>query len=357
MANSANRPPHRAPTVGRAFVMGMLAGMIRARQNPTPVLDACGIALESLSDPAARITLAQYAELYNRLIAALDDESFGLFDAPMRPGSFELLCRAVIGSAHLAEALDDIGRYLRILLPQMTVSLHREPPLARLCIAETRPLAASADDPGRIFAYEWLLRLIHVLACWLVDRGLALQQVAFPFPRPAHADDYAAIYTAHTVFSASQLEARFDAALLDLPIRRDHAALRQFLRGGPGRITALYRRDREMALQLRRLFADALPGTLCHHEAARILHLSPRTLHRRLADEGTSFRAIKDELRRSLAIERLAKTRESIAEIAAELGYGDTSAFFRAFVDWTGTSPTGYRARLGGRPPKKSAAR
>ena len=215
-------------------------------------------------------------------------------------------------------------------------------------------LAADPADPGRVFAYEWLLRLIHSLCCWLAGRGLALERVAFPFPRPPHATDYPLIYTARPEFAAPRLEARFAASLLDLPIRRDEAALRQFLRGAPGRITALYRRDRETVLQVRRLLRDALPASLDLEAAARSLHLSPRSLHRRLADEGSSFRIIKDALRRDLALERLAKTPDPVGRIAADLGYADPSAFFRAFIEWTGVSPSAYRSQAGAGQPGRN---
>jgi AraC-like DNA-binding protein len=81
-------------------------------------------------------------------------------------------------------------------------------------------------------------------------------------------------------------------------------------------------------------------------EAAARLNLSARTLHRRLAEEGSSFRAIKDALRRDLALARLAKSSVPIAVVAAELGYADPSAFYRAFVEWTGMAPAHYRRKI-----------
>ena len=84
-------------------------------------------------------------------------------------------------------------------------------------------------------------------------------------------------------------------------------------------------------------------------EAARELHLSPRTLHRRLQDEGASFRAVKDALRRDLALARLARPGGNVARVAAELGYSEPSAFFRAFQGWTGEAPSAWRRRVLGR--------
>lgn len=288
----------------------------------------------------------RYARLYNLVVLDLDDEGFGLFSRAMAPGTFEFLCRGMLGAPTLAEALLRAARFLRIVLPDLHVSLQRDGLKATLSIVETRPLAAHDHDPGRVFALEWLLRLLHGVACWFVGRGLALDAVDFPYPRPAHADDYALVYTEHSHFGAATLCARFQANLLDLPLRRDEAALNAFLEGAPGKIAMLYRRDREMVFRVRDLLRDALPDNLSLESVAGQLHVSPRTLARRLDEEGSSFRAIKDATRRDIAYARLTKTRQPIAELAADLGYADPSAFYRAFVAWSGLSPERYRSSL-----------
>jgi AraC-like DNA-binding protein len=333
----------KSATVAIGFVTGMLAGMARAGRDPAPLLAASGI---DPADMPERIPLAAYARLYNHVAAALDDEAFGLFCVPMRCGSFELLVRALVGAHTLEEALQRLTRFLRVLLPDMTFRIDRQGGQARLRIAETRLSGLPAGDPGRVFAYEWLLRLIHGIACWLAGRGLALDAVRFPYPRPDHAADYALIYTADSVFDAAVLEARMQADLLDLPVRRDETALETFLVDAPGRITTLYRRDRDTVIAVRDRLRAALPALPGLEAVAAHLHLSSRSLHRRLADEGTNFRQIKDALRRDLALARLAKTDTPVAAIAAELGYADPSAFYRAFIEWTGTGPSDYRAKL-----------
>ncbi|MFZ1444985.1 MAG: AraC family transcriptional regulator, partial [Candidatus Dechloromonas phosphoritropha] len=121
-----------------------------------------------------------------------------------------------------------------------------------------------------------------------------------------------------------------------------------FLDGAPGKITSLYRRDREMVIRVRDLLRAALPATLGLEDIGDRLHLSPRTIHRRLDEEGSSFRAIKDALRRDMALARLTKTRDAVSQIAADLGYADPSAFYRAFVEWTGMAPIHYRRRWAG---------
>lgn len=338
--------PHATVAIG--FVQGMLAGPKQRGYDAAHLLERVGIAAQQLKDPAARIPIERYAALYNLLNHELDDEAFGLFSTPMRCGSFEFLCRGVITSPTLAEALERSARFLRLVLPDLVVHLERTRGTARLCIAEN-PLAKHSPgraDIGRIFAFEWLLRLLHGLSSWLVGRGIVLDAIAFPYSRPPQADDYALIYTAHSRFDSALLIASFAENLLDLPIRRDEAALQAFLVGAPGKLTTLYRRDREMVQRVRDVLRDALPETRSLAAVAKTLHLSPRTLHRRLEDEASSFQAIKDALRRDLAINRLSKTRQPLARIAADLGFADASAFYRAFVSWTGMAPTHYRRRV-----------
>jgi len=336
---------HRA-TVAAGFVTGMLSGLRARGTDPAPLLEAAGIPRSFLSDPDARVPVAAYAALYNAVVRHLDDEGFGLFSAALRAGTFEFLCRGLLGSRTLGEALERAARFLRLVLPDLDVTVVREGPWARLEISERRKLRARLDDPRRVFAFEWLLRLLHGLACWLAARSLTLDEVRFPYPRPRHADDYALVYTEHSHFGGESLAATLDSALLDLPVRRDQADLAAFLEGAPGKISMLYRRDREIAPALRKLLAERLASAPTFEAAARELHLSPRTLHRRLSEEGLSFRAIKDSLRRELALSRLEKTRRSIAEIASELGYSEPSAFFRAFQGWTGEAPSEHRRRV-----------
>lgn len=335
--------PRSRATVAMGFVTGMLSGMARQGRDPGPLLRASGI---DLAEPASRIPVDRYARLYNLVVLDLDDEGFGLFSQAMAPGTFEFLCRGMLGAPTLAEALLRATRFLRIVLPDLRVSLQRDGLKATLSIVEIRPLAADDHDPGRVFALEWLLRLLHGVACWFVGRGLALDAVDFPYPRPAHADDYALVYTEHSHFGATSLCAHLQANLLDLPLRRDEAALNAFLEGAPGKIAMLYRRDREMVFRVRDLLRDALPDNLSLEAVAGQLHVSPRTLARRLEEEGSSFRAIKDATRRDIAYARLTKTRQPVAELAADLGYADPSAFYRAFVAWSGLSPERYRSSL-----------
>ena len=85
---------------------------------------------------------------------------------------------------------------------------------------------------------------------------------------------------------------------------------------------------------------------------AGALRVSPRTLQRRLAEQGFSFRSLVNEARFRTA-RRLISERYRLSEVACRLGYADAGSFTRAFERWTGITPQRYRSRFGsvGRTP------
>jgi AraC-like DNA-binding protein len=85
-------------------------------------------------------------------------------------------------------------------------------------------------------------------------------------------------------------------------------------------------------------------GHVSEEEIAQGLHLSLRTLQRKLRDEGTSYKELLDETRRELATEYIKNPHVSISEITYLLGFSEPSNFSRAFKRWTGSSPSAFRA-------------
>lgn len=330
-------------TVAIGFVSGMLSGIAEDGRAVAEILHDAGIANPLSTEPATRIPVARYAGLYRLVTDRLDDEGFGLFSRPLRKGTFEFLCRSVISSATLGEALDRAGRYLQLCLDDLAVEVRREGKTAALIIRERDAFGSTQE--GRVFAYEWLLRLLNGLGAWLTARPLAFDRVEFPYSAPAHAKDYELIFAPRCVFDTQRLAAHFPAELLAAPLLRDEAALRVFLTEAPASITTLYRRDRAVSQRVRDAIRAALPEQPSLNDVARALFLSPRTLHRRLEEEGASYRGIRDGVRRELAAEWLTKSQRPLSAIASDLGFADASAFYRAFRSWTGEGPRQFRQR------------
>lgn len=112
----------------------------------------------------------------------------------------------------------------------------------------------------------------------------------------------------------------------------------------------------ELIERVRRLVANELSDGVTKEQIAQRMHLSTRTLCRRLSNEGTSFQSVLDDLRHELALRYLREPRRTVAEIADRLGFSSTSAFDHAFRRWTGLTPSQHvtRSRRTPRAPPRS---
>ena len=99
----------------------------------------------------------------------------------------------------------------------------------------------------------------------------------------------------------------------------------------------------ELVRNVRAACLNAAGGLPAMDQMAEQLHMSPRTLHRRLIAAGSSYQEILDDVRRRLAIEFLRNTDLTIEEVSERVGFSDASNFRKAFKKWTGTVPAEYR--------------
>jgi len=190
-----------------------------------------------------------------------------------------------------------------------------------------------------------MLKLIHGMASWLTGHRMPLARVDCSYPRPSHASEYGFLYPGPVSFEQPVSALYFEAAQLATPIRQDRRSLARFIARAPGDWLFVAFEQHPTSQKVREHLRPRLSDPVTAGQTASALHLSLRTLTRRLAEEGTTFQAIKDELRRDAAIQRLTKSDTPIAVIGQEIGFEDRNTFYRAFKKWTGSTPGAYRAR------------
>lgn len=333
-----------ARRISTGFVEDALESLDTAGIERAPVLALAGLP----AVVAEAVDSQAYGRLWWCIAQALDDEFFGLGGRPMRPGSFALLCQLTLPAGTLKAALVRAVRFLSIVLDDPRGGLQIRDGEASIVLAESR-------GPRKAFAYRTYWLILMGVACWLVGRRLTLRRLDLPCAAPPDRDDYHQFFGAPVRFGQEQSRLVFDAAHLRLPVIRDERALAGFLRKAPGNILVRYRAEQGLAPTIRQQLvttpAVAWPSL---EELARQLEMSPVTLRRRLRAEGQSYMAIRNELRSLRATTLLAEGRLSIDDVAADLGYSEPSAFYRAFQKWTGTSPRAS-SRLGeaGRPDSR----
>lgn len=171
-------------------------------------------------------------------------------------------------------------------------------------------------------------------------------QVQFVNPAPADVAPYTAFFGVTPTFSGTDTEVRIPAVVLDLPLRQPDPQLLGLLERQIDQLMAqLPVVDSDIGT-MRRWLAQALRQQRATLPAlAEALHVSERTLHRRLQQAGLNFRELLERTRQHVAEEYLRDPRLTLSDIADLLGYAEQSAFTRAFTRQTGMSPARWRRR------------
>jgi len=183
-----------------------------------------------------------------------------------------------------------------------------------------------------------------------LGRELRGARIAFAYPSPAYGEQLNATFHPVLEFNASRHKLSFPAAWLDEPCVLYDEAMHRYL---------LMRCEEDM-----RLLSGILPAEIAIRQAllsrpeklpglgeiAAAQSISPRTLIRRLKRVNTSYNAILEDVRKTLAVDYLLRSDMSITGIGYRLGYQDPSNFGRAFRAWFGTSPGRFRDHSSGQP-------
>lgn len=329
------KPPVTIPI---AFVHGLLSGAQARDLSLGNLLGDAGIAPELLELPGARVSAAQYVALFRGLMNRLDDEMLGFLSRPLRRGSFALIVHSALGARTLAVAMHRLARTFRLLQDDVTLETVHDGALAGWALRFTDP---SVERPA--FLHELLLRGWWRTLAWLAGGRMPAARFDFVFASPPQVGGYGKLFPAPLRFEQPQSALWFEADRLQDPVRRDETALRAFLAEVQAQIIVPRRGDDEVGGRVRSHLLQAQPSWPDLAATADAVHMSTATLKRRLAHEGTAFQALKDELRRDLAIQRLNTSTVPLATVAFELGFADAAAFQRAFKCWTGSAPGIYR--------------
>jgi AraC-like DNA-binding protein len=324
------------------FVRSALEPVVARGLDTDAILAHAGIPPALLQSDQSRVTAQNFSTLWLEVARVLDDELFGQDSRRMKVGSFAMLSHMLVHCGSLKAALVQMMRFFNLILDDFECSLRTEDRHAFLVIRERPGLAAP-----RVFGYETLLMLQHGLACWLAGRRIPILASAFAYPEPSRSAEYHRMYSEQPQFGAEETLLMFDASFLDLPVVQNERTVREFVRQAPANIVLKYKNTSGLSARVRRHLRTASRTNWPDFESvAASLHMTSATLRRRLDAEGQSFQAIKDDLRRDLAIDKLCHTDKCVTDIAVELGFAETSAFHRAFKKWTGSSPGEYRHRI-----------
>jgi len=320
----------------------LVAGMLVRGQDPDPLCRGLGFGLADLELADFRISYAQSMRVVRRALARLNEPGLGLqLGSGLNVVSWGLAALGMMACDTLHEMLEfavEVQHALGCLLElrierstrwfSMLASPHQDDPDVAPFLVDT--------------AFAAMLRACRVL----VQPEINPLSVDLAIEKPAHFARYEELFRCPVQFG--QPVNRMAFALHPVPVptadRRTLEAVRALVAQETGSSVGVLDLTASVVRAIRRNLARP-PGL---RAIAAELHLSERTLRRRLAEAGHSYAELLAEERRQRALARLARPRHSLAEIAAEVGFSDPRSLRRAVQRWTGSTPGAWRAASGG---------
>lgn len=307
------------------------------------VLKHAGLPDDLVGQSRAVVSTAQFFQLWRSAEALYSDPTLGIrLGDGTRTEVYDVVSLAALHSANLGEAMHKLARYKRLTCPEdISIDLSRDEAAVSM-----RWMLADGDAP------HFLIDAVFASHLALAERGtgrsIRLRRLELT-RRPVAVDVLSAHFHCELRFNAAQDRIVYDRADLDLPFithDQDHLAeLVPALEASLQELSATTSlRDKVWNVLARGMRG----GHLRMAQVADALHLSPRTLQRKLGEAGTSYQQLLDQVRRHLARRLLDATDLDTGEIAFLLGFEELNSFNRAFRQWEGETPTRWRSTIAG---------
>lgn len=324
---------------------GLLADWLEAEGLPAPELRTA-LARWGAED---NVPLEVWRDLLEKAVALRPQQPApGLaIGALVQPRHVGVLAYVALASATLAEAMQAYLRYERLFYGADLAEV-----LVQGEEAEIRWERGGGVGLGLLGDAVGISALVTLLRRQMEDAP-APARIAFTgaIPPPEEQAVYEAYFGCPVLFGQTFVSVRFPVSVLTLPNPHRDPGLRALLdRQAEALLAALPEAspfDRALQQLLPRLLTE---GNVTLPRAARELHLSPRSLQRRLDARGLTWQQLLNDTRAQLARQYMGDRSLSIGDIALLLGFSEQSAFTRAFQRWTGETPARWRrAHAGGR--------
>lgn len=335
-----------ARTTSSSWATGIVKALELSGLDCAALFEQLGLDFAALQDPDARFPQDDMTRLWQLAVEQSGNPAIGLnMGRVVRPASFHVVGYVLMSSPTLANGFERLVRYQRIIAEGADVMFRRLPDCYLLILTVHGDLL----PPTRQSA-EASLATALALCGWLTGRVLEPMKVLIQGDAPVDLSPYHEAFHGPLEFNAAHDALMFRHEDLDAPLPTANAAMAALHDRFAGEYLARFAQT-QVTHKARQALCRMLPdGEPKREQVALSLHLSQRTLQRRLQEEGTSFQALLDQTRRQLAEQYLGQPRMTLLEIAYLLGFADPSNFFRAFRRWFDVTPGEYRARLGQAP-------
>lgn len=313
------------------------------RWNVAPEELTKGLDLGDLQAPTTRVDLLKMRRLISRAMRMTGEPALGFhMGMQMRLSWHGFLGFAAMTAGSVREALELAEKFGGTRTTAFGLEAHEEGGTASLLLVEYVPL-----DPLREFVTLALfVGLVRIGQDLTGEPLTGMADVAFP--EPDYFERFAHLLPGVVRFGQPQSRLVFSSGILDLPlITADPVATRLAREQCERELQSVSQEVRQdpFVSRARQLMKAESRGFLSAEQLSDALAVSPRTLKRKLADQGTSYSELLEHLRLQRSMLLLENAELSVQEVADRVGYSDTANFTRAFKRWTGVTPQAFRQR------------
>lgn len=312
------------------------------------LFEHAGVPADRLADPDGMISLDEVTALIRSALELTGDPALGLhMGAEIGVEMMDVAGMLFSTAPDLRTAIKSYVQHIALVSTFGTFSLQEEGELVylRLHLIDVfdSELAYVAGELAAACGFGMFRRL--------VKGDFHVREVYCRHAEPAWIEEYRVFLGEETrlIFDADEYCCVFDRHMLDLPMARHSPGLHQRLREQAALRLASLPRQEDTSAVVQRLIDESLGESLVDLALiADRMGIGPRTLQRRLREEKTNFLSLLDACRFKRAKEILSKRDTPVDELAAHLGYSESTAFGRAFKSWCGVPPLEYRQRYQG---------
>jgi AraC-like DNA-binding protein len=309
--------------------------------DPVQLFRQAGITLDIKNDPKARINLHTYNTLWGHAVESLNDPCFGVRMAHYwHPSFMGGLGYAWLASSSLRTAFKRVERFVHVVSEGLNIHLEET----------NRGFNVTVEIADEVIThpqqYDVVLAVLIRMCRINFGDELNAVEVSFQHAMPECHKVFSDYFRSPLIYDASDyrltlafadIDRKLPSANKEIALMHDEVLMKYLASIKKG----------DLVQQIQSLMIEQLPsGKVTDQMIARELHLSERTLQRKLKDKGTSFRQVLESVRKMIAMQYIRDSGNSMTEIAFQLGFSEQSAFSRAFKKWTGKSPVQYRESI-----------
>ncbi len=331
-------------TTSSAWIQGIVEMLDGVGLDVDAILAEAGVDRAILASPDNRAPTELVSRLWRAAAEHSGNPAIGLVSPHVpKPGNFDIVGYAMMSSRNLHMALQNFARHLRLVSDAASIHLDSNEESVRL---QLKLFGGREPIPRQRVEFDLLTLL--TFCRWVAGKSIKPIGLSLVWPAPANVSPFEDAFHCPLNFEADFNGFDFARADIEAKLPGYNVQL-----GGMHESLVQQRLavmdGSSVSLKIREEIVDRLvDGEPRREQIAHALHLSDRTLTRRLREEKTSFQQLLDETRCELAQNYLARPNMSLAEVAFLLGFSDQTAFFRACRRWFNLSPGQFRANLNG---------